>query len=287
MFIKREPVAGDLSTRASLPPRPSGLSKGVALTAMLLASQASTLEDLHSMENESRYDHREHPLAQMEVPHAYTRQQSPRVLDLTSCRKRNLPDIEILEGGTAKRMIRSEHGLKVEMNPGSAVRADGRIYHCEQFHFHTGALLREGSEHAVIRKPGQQPHRYPGEIHFVHTADNGDTAVIGVFVEIGKENEDLAYLLDHAPSESEGSRFLGKRFTPLNLLPEKRVPVHYKGSLTTPPYNGPIKWMVMVDPVEVSGEQMVKLHDMIGNNARDVQEGKTPVTLDVDVRSSK
>lgn len=274
--IKGKPSTGDLSTQGQCERR-DFLAIGMGIAAGLFSGEvlAAPAPD---MKRDPMKDPMRDPLQDLKQPPAFDKQQSPRTLDLTKCQRKDLADIAILEGGRARQIVRSGHGLKVEMHPGSALKSDGVIYHLQQFHFHTP------SEHAVITRAGEEPRRFAGEIHFVHKSDKGAAAVIGVFVKVGRENKDLAFILNNAPGASAGTSVCNQRFTPLNLLPKQRVPIHYEGSLTTSPFNGPINWQVLVNPIEISAAQFKRLHAIVGDNARALQQGKTPVTLDTNVK---
>lgn len=75
-----------------------------------------------------------------------------------------------------------------------------QVYRLVQYHFHWGENDNEGSEHTLGGL------RYPAELHLVHQGveDPGKLAVVGVFLQLGKEGKAL----------SNEERVLGKLCNP-------------------------------------------------------------------------
>ena len=46
---------------------------------------------------------------------------------------------------------------------------------------------------------------------------------------------------------------------------------HYKGSLTTEPYTETVSWLVMKDILDASPQEIMKINELEGNNARHIQ----------------
>ncbi len=134
-------------------------------------------------------------------------------------------------------------------------------YNLLQFHFHSP------SEHA------RDGRRFPMEVHLVHKNANGNLAVVGIFLKRGKHNPTLQKLLEHVPSTlNTVSNGTGITINATDLLPESRKMFHYGGSLTTPPCSENVNWFVMKTPIEVSDEQVRKFTQLIGRNARPLQQ---------------
>lgn len=110
------------------------------------------------------------------------------------------------------------------------------------------------------------------EAHLVHAAGNA-LAVIGIFFQKGAENPFLNQFWDQMPTE-EGITNINPTLH-LNvekLLPEKRAFQTYAGSLTTPPCDERVRWIVLSEPVEASPKQIEALQNaMHGGNARPTQ----------------
>ncbi|XP_055357847.1 uncharacterized protein LOC129602739 [Paramacrobiotus metropolitanus] len=137
------------------------------------------------------------------------------------------------------------------------------FYYLEQFHAHWGPDNRSGSEHLVDN------FAYAGEIHFVHwnrrygsfqsaLSYHDGLAVVGVFLEIGMPNPELHRLVDAIHDiHYAGHSVPLKHLDVTQLLPEDTSKYYtYHGSLTTPPYNECVQWIVLKHPIEVSTEQM-------------------------------
>jgi carbonic anhydrase len=56
------------------------------------------------------------------------------------------------------------------------------------------------------------------------------------------------------------------------LLPEKRRSFRYTGSLTTPPFTEPVRFVVLADSISVSRRQIGAFRELFGDgNSREVQ----------------
>lgn len=134
-------------------------------------------------------------------------------------------------------------------------------YRLVQFHFHTPSeTLLQG-------------HQFPLEIHFVNQGPQGKLAVIGVFVETGKENPALNPILSHIPKvKGKEYKFSHVNINPTALLPKNQSHYIFMGSLTTPPCAEGVKWFVMQHPIQASAAQIAKIKQAQGgNNARPLQ----------------
>ena len=153
----------------------------------------------------------------------------------------------------AFRVIDNGHTIEAEAEgaAGSILLGDTR-YELVQFHFHAP------SEHTVAGR------RFPMELHLVHRSADGRLAVIGILIREGRENAALGRLLALAPakgSEEEAD------VSPADLLPASRASYRYRGSLTTPPCTEGVRWIVLRDPIELSGQQILAFtHRYFGNN---------------------
>ena len=149
-------------------------------------------------------------------------------------------------------------------------------YTLKQFHWHTP------SEHELNGR------KFPLEMHLVHKFDDGTPtgklAVVGVFVEEGKENSELAKIFSHLPAQKDERRAVA-RFNLTKLLPDGLESYRYDGSLTTPNPDGVflegVKWIVLAEPVEMSRQQIDAFKQLFPEgNSREVQplNGRTVLT---------
>ncbi len=152
------------------------------------------------------------------------------------------------------------HSLQFEYPVGSALTFKGEKYDLLQFHFHTG------SEHTVEGK------QYPMEVHLVHqNTSTGNILVVGVLYTEGNENSFLQKFIDNLPAKDKVYKS-ENQINANELLPENEAYYTYQGSLTTPPCSEIVTWVVMQEPVEASAEQIEKMHKVMHNNFRPVQE---------------
>ncbi|BFZ19868.1 hypothetical protein BsWGS_22907 [Bradybaena similaris] len=178
----------------------------------------------------------------------------------------------------------NEPSLNIE-NPGLSFKAHitanssitggplgGDTYRLIQFHFHWGPDDKSGSEHTV------NEHSYPCELHLVHynatkyksfadaVAQSDGLAVIGVFIKTGAhDHEGFKLLSDNAHKiKCKGSKHdTGVSFNPQVLLPgDVSRYWTYEGSLTTPPCNECVTWIVLEQDISVSAGQLQALRNL-------------------------
>ena len=139
-------------------------------------------------------------------------------------------------------VVDNGHTIQVDVAEGSAITLEGRRFSLLQFHFHLP------SEHAVGGSG------FPMEVHFVHQAEEGDLAVVGVFLVTGESHPAIETIWGAAPGSGEPSATLPE-LDPRTLLPEEAGYFRYAGSLTTPPCSEVVSWVVMTEPISVSPAQ--------------------------------
>jgi carbonic anhydrase len=127
-----------------------------------------------------------------------------------------------------------------------------------QFHWHTP------SEHEI------EGRDTPLEMHFVHGRGNA-LLVIGVFIERGRANRAIARIFRDLPERPDGTRQVaGVRLR--RLLPDDRESFRYTGSLTTPPFSEPVRFIVFADPITLSRRQIGAFRELFPEgNSREVQ----------------
>ncbi len=185
--------------------------------------------------------------------------QSP--IDIVNPTPVKLPSITYAYNSTTDLNIQNTgHTIQVAYPEGSWIEVDGARYQLLQFHFHAP------SEHTV----GGQP--FDMEMHLVHESEEGNLAVVGVFIESGRENADFTPIWDQLPSvPGESLHNESVSFNAIDLLPGPRSIYHYDGSLTTPPCSEGVKWFVLTTPIEMSEAQIAAFKAIIPDNNRPVQ----------------
>ena len=185
--------------------------------------------------------------------------QSP--IDLVNPTPEKLSPITYTYDSTTILNIRNTgHTIEVAYPEGSWIEVDGARYQLLQFHFHAP------SEHTVAGKP------FDMEMHLVHKSEAGNLAVVGVFIENGRENAEFTPIWDQLPSApGESLHNEGVIFNAIDLLPGPKSTYHYEGSLTTPPCSEGVQWFVLTTPIEMSEAQIAAFKAIISDNNRPVQ----------------
>lgn len=168
------------------------------------------------------------------------------------------PDNELVVENTG-------HTIEVPIpaDNGNTLRIRNSVYTLTQYHFHAP------SEHTLNGK------HYDLEVHLVHKNAAGQTAVVGVFMNVGSEPRDLVDDVFHnAPDVAGEETDVGIESNAKDLLPGSQ-PGHggspfvitryysYAGSLTTPPCSQGVRWLVLKDPVTVSDFSVSELHHLV------------------------
>jgi carbonic anhydrase len=195
-------------------------------------------------------------------------QQSP--IDLQGAIKAELPTLQIAYQDIPLRVLNNGHTIQVNAQPGSRITLNGTVFELTQFHFH------HPSEHSVTNKS------YPMELHLVHKSAAGALAVLGVFLQAGRENQVLKPVWAAMPSKPQPEKAITGVKVPLaSLLPTTREAYEYSGSLTTPPCSEIVTWVMFPHPIEVSQSQINQFKQIFPLNARPVQPLNRRFLLDV------
>lgn len=185
-------------------------------------------------------------------------EQSP--IDLRQPVKSHPGDVVIDYQQTPLRIINNGHTIQVNVGPGSTVTLNKQTFTLKQFHFH------HPSEHTV------DGIKLPMELHLVHANDQGELAIIGIFLVEGDPNPILKSVWEAMPSQpSEEITVASTMVNLAALVPEEGARFRYLGSLTTPPCAEAVQWVVFQSPLEVSRTQVTAFQSLFPLNARPVQ----------------
>lgn len=145
----------------------------------------------------------------------------------------------------------------VPYQPGSWLTINGARYELQAFHFH------HQSEHTVDGK------HYPMECHMVLRQEGSghNNAVMGVFIEKGKENAMLSQFWNQLPRDKK-KKVKAVQVNVGDLLPANKDYYMYEGSMTTPGCPQGVRWFVLKQPAEAS-------QDQIDRFIEDLTEGET------------
>ena len=130
----------------------------------------------------------------------------------------------------------------------------GHEYMLNRFHFHDGA------EHLI------NGERHAAEIHFAFESVDINQLVLAVFVDVDETCTDnsVETLLNN-PSKLVA-------FDINKLLPKNHTFWTYKGSMTTPPLNQTVTWVILEEPIKISPAEKELLQDKLRSNYRNIQE---------------
>ena len=158
-------------------------------------------------------------------------QQSP--INIVGPIKSQLPALKLSWGKTADTIVNNGHTIQLNFAEGSTLKLGDTTYKLLQVHFH------RPSEHLIEGKS------FPMEAHFVHRADSGGLAVVGVMFSEGKPNAAFGKITATMPAKEGPAVKADAAINPNGLLPAKLGYYRYEGSLTTPPCSEIVEWLVV------------------------------------------
>lgn len=219
------------------------------------------------------------------------KKQSPIDIKTSSATLKNLGPFEFkgydqqVGSGTGDKLTNNGHTISVSVGSVTATVKGAGLpageYKLAQFHLHWGSNDCRGSEHTL------NGESYPGELHLVHyntkypnvsasLPHSDGLAVIGVFLDIGKDNNAAFQQIIDSVNKVQYKDENGVTFTPLkleDLLPATRTDfVRYDGSLTTPPCSEAVTWTVLKQALKISQIQMNTLR-IISSQAKGTTQG--------------
>lgn len=156
-------------------------------------------------------------------------------------------------------VVNNGHTIQVNYEPGSSVEINNEKYELIQFHFHTP------SEHKIDHQTSAM------EAHFVHKNDAGKIAVVAVMINTGVENPIISRIWETTSSRNKVGKAGSVILNANNLLPDNKNLFSYQGSLTTPPCSEGVSWSVLLEPIELSPEQVATFQQIFQHNARPLQ----------------
>ena len=171
-----------------------------------------------------------------------------------------LPPITAAYNPSALEVANDGRTVQVNYEPGSGFSVDGKAYELVQIQFHTP------SEHYIDGAP------YPMEAHFIHTAQDGSLAVIGVMMKVGVPNPTIEGIWQNVPMAGKVKNVSGVSIDASNLMPEDKSYYTYRGSLTTPPCREGVQWYLLKDEIELSATQLKAFQAVYPVNARPIQD---------------
>lgn len=156
-------------------------------------------------------------------------------------------------------VVNNGHTIMFTPTDGGSITVAGKTYTLSQFHFHAP------SEHTV------DALNYPMEGHLVHQAEDGTSAVVGVFYRPGAPNRVVASLWAQVSGAIDHETDVATQINAADLLPSATTYYRYAGSLTTPPCDEGLVWTVLDTPATVSAADIWTLLTLFGGNNRPAQ----------------
>ncbi|UCC85438.1 MAG: carbonic anhydrase family protein [Gemmatimonadota bacterium] len=196
-------------------------------------------------------------------------EQSP--IDLSNASLTELPgvgihlpsgqEVEVLNQAGVIDALDNGHTIQINSKTGETLTVGDKTYALVQFHFHAP------SEHTV------NGGHFPMEMHFVHQAEDGALAVIGVLIEEGAENESIQPLWEQlaAATGAQAAIRIPPEFADHIFTGDPTGVFHYRGSLTTPPCSEGVDWFVRRTPTQLSQDQIAAFTAVYDHNNRPVQ----------------
>jgi carbonic anhydrase len=185
-------------------------------------------------------------------------QQSP--IDIGTTVKSRLPALDIKWGKSPDTIVNNGHTIQLNFAEGSTLQFGGLTYKLLQMHFH------RPSEHLIGGK------NFPMEAHFVHRAETGALAVVGVLLAEGDANAAFGKIMATMPATEGPPVKADAGIDPNSLLPAKLGYYRYPGSLTTPPCAEIVEWLLLTDPVQVATSDIASFTRLYPMNARPAQK---------------
>jgi carbonic anhydrase len=184
-------------------------------------------------------------------------QQSP--IDIVAPIKSQLPPLKPGWAKGADTIVNNGHTIQLNFAEGSSLALGDKKYKLLQVHFH------RPSEHMIAGKS------FPMEAHFVHRADSGALAVVGVLMSTGKPNAAFTKVVATMPAKEGPPVKADPGFNPNDMLPRKLTYYRYPGSLTTPPCAETVEWLLLTNPITVAESDVAAFAKLYPLNARPVQ----------------
>jgi len=183
--------------------------------------------------------------------------QSP--IDIRDGIRVDLEPIAFAYGPSGFHIVNNGHTVQVNVVPGNRFMLTGRTYELQQFHFHRPSEERiEGRSFDMVA-------------HLVHKDEEGRLAVVAVLIQEGEQHPGIQSVWNNLPLEKYQPLAPVVQFDPAVMLPQRREYYTFMGSLTTPPCDEGVLWIVMKEPIQASRHQLDIFARLYPMNARPVQ----------------
>lgn len=160
------------------------------------------------------------------------------------------PDFRVLDDGRT---------VKVLVGAGSAIEVRGQRFELTHLQFHRPAEVHVNGK------------VFDMAAHLVHQDKQGRQAVVAVPLQRGDANSVVQMVWNNLPLEKGVEQVARSPLDLMGLLPLDQRYITFMGSMTTPPCQEGVLWVVMKNPVSISGYQEAVFSRLYPMNARPLQ----------------
>lgn len=187
-----------------------------------------------------------------------SRVQSP--INITGAKENHhLPHLRFLYQDSPIELSHNGRTIQANVGPGNYIDLGGDRYELKEFRFHNP------SEHRLEGIPGTM------EVQFVHKNSRGNTAILAILIDEAQPNKGFASIWNNLPQKTGDTENV-EHFNPKNVLPTHKDYFTYSGSLTEPPCTENVKWIVMKEPISMSGAQIDAFSAIVKRSSRPIQD---------------
>ncbi len=170
--------------------------------------------------------------------------QSP--INIEKSYKARLSRIKSIRKFPAKDVMHNGHTIQLNFGFGNMMVLDEAPYQLKELHF------RAPSEHTI------KGTNFPLEAQFIHADAEGRKVIVSALFKEGKANKFIERIWMQLPRKEGRKKKLNSRIRPKDLMPIKQNYFRYNGSVTTPPCEEGVNWVVFKTPLSISTEQLLK-----------------------------
>jgi carbonic anhydrase len=160
------------------------------------------------------------------------------------------PDFRVIDDGRTVRVL---------VAPGSSIEVMGRRYELKHLQFHRPSEVHVNGK------------AFDMALHLVHQDVEGRSAIVAVQLERGSLHSVVQAVWNNLPLEKGVEQPARSPLDLLALLPADPRYITFMGSMTTPPCQEGVLWVVMKNPVGVSDYQLAVFSRLYPMNARPLQ----------------
>lgn len=170
------------------------------------------------------------------------RNQSP--IDISKTTITTPKPLKTFQQFPAENIVNNGYTVLANFKAGNVMVVDSVMFQMTQVRFHSP------SENTILGKA------FPLEAQFEHVDPQGNIAILSAMYEEGPENKAIAKLWKQMPKTKGQTKVLQTKVLASELMPRKKEYYRFSGSLTTPPCDEGVVWMVMKSSMTVSKSQI-------------------------------